>query len=73
MGLVRVAMTRFLGIIVFAGGFLLISPSLRQSAMGVINALSDFTSGYSPYSYIVLAIAVLAGITLTLKTGQEAR
>jgi hypothetical protein len=66
-------MTRFLGIIVFAAGFLMISASLRESAMGVVNALADFTTGYSPYSYIAMAIAVLAGITLTLKTGQEAR
>jgi len=66
-------MTRFLGIIVFAGGFLMISASLRESAMSVIKALTDFTSGYSPYSYIAMAIAILAGITLTLRTGQEAR
>jgi hypothetical protein len=66
-------MTRFLGIIVFSGGFLLISPSLRGSAMDVLNGLADYTSSYSPYSYILMAIVILAGITLTLRTGQTAR
>ena len=66
-------MTRFLGIIVFSGGFLMISPSLRDSAMGVLSALADFTSSYSPYSYILLVLVALGGITLTLRTGQTAR
>ena len=64
-------MTRFLGMVVFAGGFLLISSSLRVSALGVIDSVTTYTSLYSPYSYIVLAILVLAGITLTLRTGNQ--
>ncbi|HUI79028.1 MAG TPA: hypothetical protein VLY24_13975 [Bryobacteraceae bacterium] len=66
-------MTRFLGLIVFAAGFLLISPSLRGSAMDGINAVAAYTSDYSPWSYIVMVILVLGGITLTLRTGQTAR
>ena len=66
-------MIRFLGLVVFAGGFLLISESLRQSALGVINSLTAYISVYSPYSYVAIAILVLAGITLTLRTGQTAR
>lgn len=57
--------------VVFAGGFLLISSSLRVSALGVIDSVTTYTSLYSPYSYIVLAILVLAGITLTLRTGNQ--
>ena len=64
-------MTRFLGLVVFAGGFLLISSSLRASAFGVIDSVTAYTSLYSPYSYIVLAILVLSGITLTLRTGNQ--
>jgi len=66
-------MTRFLGLVVFSGGFLVISPSLRESAMGVIDTITAYTHVYSPYSYIVMAVGVLAGITLTLRTGQTAR
>ena len=69
----KVAMTRFLGIIVFGAGFLFISPSLRASAMEMVGEVAKCTSLYSPYSYIVLAIAILAGVTLTLRTGQAAR
>ena len=64
-------MTRFLGLIVFAGGFLLISPALRGSAMGVLDALAAYTSGHSPYSYIVMVILAFVGVTLTLKAGNQ--
>ena len=66
-------MTRFFGLVLFAGGFLLISQSLRQSALDVIDSITAYTSLYSPYSYIGMALVVLAGITLTLKTGQATR
>lgn len=64
-------MPRFLALIVFGGGFLLISRSLRESAMGVINSLAAYTSSYSPYSYIVMALIALAGVTLTLRAGNQ--
>ena len=51
----------------------MISPSLRGSAADAIGEVAKCASLYSPYSYIVLAIAVLTGITLTLRTGQTAR
>jgi hypothetical protein len=57
--------------VVFSGGFLLISASLRESAMGVIKSLAVYTDGYSPYSYILLAILALMGVTLTLKAGNQ--
>jgi hypothetical protein len=41
--------------------------------MGVMDSLATYTSNYSPYSYIVMAILLLVGITLTLRTGQTAR
>lgn len=66
-------MARFLGLFVFGAAFLFISPSLRGSAMDGLGALAAYTSDYSPYSYIVLGILVLGGITLTLRTGQTAR
>jgi len=66
-------MTRYIGLIVFTGGFLLISASLRESAFAMLNSLAAYTNLYSPYSYIVLAVIALAGITLTLRTGQTAR
>jgi hypothetical protein len=66
-------MARFLGLFVFAAAFLFISPSLRGSAMDGLGALAAYTNDYSPYSYVVLGILVLGGITLTLRTGQTAR
>ena len=65
-------MTRFLGLTVFALAFLFISPSLRGSAMDGLGAIAAYTSDYSPYSYIVLGVLGLAGITLTLRTGHTA-
>ena len=41
--------------------------------MDVLNSLATYTSNHSPYSYIVMAIILLAGVTLTLRTGQTAR
>lgn len=58
---------------VFAGGFLVISSSFRGWVMDAFNALVTYTGAYSPYSYVVMALIALAGITLTLRTGQAAR
>ena len=66
-------MTRFLALFSFTGLFFVISPALRESAMSCINDMASYTSLYSPYSYILLAIFLLVGITLTLRTGQTVR
>jgi hypothetical protein len=57
-------MVRALGMLGLAGGFLLISPKLRFS---IIDGLSEASLGlerHSPYSYVVLGVAVLGGLLI---------
>jgi hypothetical protein len=39
--------------------------------MGALDALAAYTSGHSPYSYIVMVILAFVGVTLTLKAGNQ--
>ncbi len=66
-------MMRVLGLLGFAGGFLIISPALRQMVMDGANSAGQFASEHSPYSYVGLAILVFGGVTLSLRTGQSVR
>jgi len=66
-------MTRILGLFGFTGGFLLISPDLRQTVLAGASSLTVFADQHSPYSYIALVLLVFGGITLSLQTGQGTR
>jgi hypothetical protein len=61
-------MLRILSIFGLAGGFLLISPELRNTVLlGLAKATCELAK-YSPYSYIVLAIALGAGAVCSMAT-----
>ena len=66
-------MARFLGICGFTGGFLLISPQLRQSLMDRVFEGVALLHQYSPYSYGAVALVVFGGVSLTVISGSKPR
>jgi hypothetical protein len=66
-------MTRALGLFGFTGGFLAISPALRQTLMDVATTSFSVVRQYSPYSYAGLVLAAFGGITMVLVSGSSAR
>jgi hypothetical protein len=61
-------MLRVLGTFGFAGAFVMISGDLRQAALEGIGMAVSFAQKYSPYSYVVVALLVLDGVSRTLRT-----
>jgi hypothetical protein len=66
-------MLRFLGISSMGIIFLLISPKLRGQVMGVIGDGVHFMDLYSPISYIVGGVGVIALLLVSLYRGAQAR
>ena len=64
-------MLRLLGMFGFTGGFLMISPALRQTVLEWANAVALFAQQHSPYSYAGVAILVFGAMTITLLSGQS--
>lgn len=48
------------------GGFLLISPKLREGSGHVMDIVSGSMNDYSPFSYIGAAIGIFALLTLMM-------
>ena len=66
-------MARALGLFGFTGGFLIISPNLRQMLMdGAGNGMA-WVQQYSPYSYVGIVLLVFGGVSLTLVSGSSPR
>ena len=61
-------MIRLMSLLGMTGGFLLISPSLRGSALNGIGRAMFTMDQFSPYSYIVLAIVVGVGAVWSLSS-----
>jgi hypothetical protein len=53
--------------------FLIISPALRQSVMDGLDSLGKQIQMYSPFSYVGIAIAVLAVLMLCLYRAAQPR
>lgn len=66
-------MTRVLGLFGFTGGFLVISPALRETLMNLANTTAGLVHQYSPYSYVGIVLVAFGGVTLTLVSGSSAR
>jgi len=64
-------MARILGFFGLAGGFLMISPGLRQSVADGAAAVAGFAASYSPYSYCAGVFLAFGVVTITLMTGQQ--
>ncbi len=54
-------MFRALGMFGLAGAFLAISPELRTSVLGVIEAGGKLLEFYSPLSYFGVGLVIVAG------------
>ena len=59
-------MLRVFSLIGMAGGFLLISPALRSSVLLGLGQATTQMAKYSPFSYIMLALALGAGAVWSL-------
>jgi len=66
-------MTRALGLFGFTGGFLIISPSMRQTLMDAGSISLGLLQNYAPYSYVGLGILALGGVAMTLASGSSPR
>jgi hypothetical protein len=64
-------MARLISFCGMTGGFLMISPKLREDVMIGFSAVSTTMNDYSPYSYIGAAIAIFALLTLGLYGGAH--
>lgn len=66
-------MARVLGLFGFTGGFLVISPQLRQALVDLAGSGATFVQNHSPYSYVGLALVAFGGVTVTLVSGSNLR
>ena len=66
-------MARALGLFGFTGGFLVISPQLRQALVDLASGGVSFVQNHSPYSYVGIALVAFGGVTVTLVSGSSPR
>jgi hypothetical protein len=58
-------MIRTMGFVAMAGGFLIISPGMRQGGFEAGLKMAAYLDNHSPYSYIAIA-AAMAGMLILL-------
>ena len=64
-------MARLIGIFGMGGGFLMLSPKLRELLGHGIDGVAGAMNDYSPFSYIAAAIGIFALLTLSMhKAGR---
>jgi len=56
-----------------AGGFLAISPGLRQGALQSGLQMGSYLDSHSPYSYAVVAAAIVGTMILLARSAGAAR
>lgn len=66
-------MLRAFSLLGFGGGFLIISPKLRDGLVREFTQAMGSLNDYSPYSYIGLALAILGGLMLSLYRSSAPR
>jgi hypothetical protein len=66
-------MARALGVFGFTGGFLMISPNLRQIVLDGFGSSLNLVQNYSPFSYVGIVVVVFGLVSLTLVTGSRPR
>lgn len=66
-------MARALGLFGFTGGFLIISPNLRQMVLDAFGNSLSFVQNYSPFSYVGIVVVVFGLVTVTLVSGSRPR
>lgn len=64
-------MARLISIVGMGGGFLMISPKLREWLGHAMDIGAKSMNDYSPFSYIAAAIGIFALLTLSMhKSGR---
>lgn len=64
-------MARFISVLGMGGGFLMISPKLREGLGHVMAVFTASMNDYSPFSYIGAAIGIFCLLTLSMhKSGR---
>lgn len=66
-------MLRMCSLFGMAGGFLIISPELRGTVLNGIAQAAAGLAKYSPYSYAVVALALLGGLMAAFRKGSAPR
>jgi hypothetical protein len=66
-------MARALGLFGFTGGFLIISPNLRQVVLDGFGGSLNFVQNHSPFSYVGIVVVVFGLVSLTLVSGNRPR
>ncbi len=59
-------MVRAISIFGMGGGFLMVSPKLRDGILHGFSVTAGALNEYTPYSYIVVAIGIFALLTMSL-------
>jgi len=62
-----IPMLRALSLFAMAGGFLVISPSLRGTVMHGFADVVNTLNAYSPYSYVFLGLALLFSLLSSIR------
>lgn len=64
-------MARFISVLGMGGGFLMISPRLREGLGHILDIVTGSMNDYSPFSYIGAAIGIFCLLTLSMhKSGK---
>jgi hypothetical protein len=66
-------MTRILALSGFGGGFLALSPQLRQDTMEAISDQLAMIERHSPYSWVALSVAGLVMFCFYMRRCSEPR
>jgi hypothetical protein len=60
-------MTRFLALFGFGGGFLALSPNLREQALASVDRQIAMMHQYSPYSWVGLAVVGVVSAVIYMR------
>jgi hypothetical protein len=66
-------MVRTVSLIAMSGGFLMISPKLRDSLLGGYSQAGSVMDAHSPYSYVVLGVAIIGALLIFLSRASQPR
>jgi len=71
--MIETDMVRAVALLGMTGGFLAISPKLRDSVVDTFAAAAVTLEEHSPYSYVVVSLVVLVGLIVILNRGSAPR
>jgi hypothetical protein len=66
-------MVRGISLLAMAGGFLMISPHLREDLLGSYAHAGVTMDTYSPYSYVALGVVVAGALIVFLYKSSQPR